>query len=138
MANIWKERGGFALSEERLATQARTIMNKEWLTEQELVEIKQQESTDNVNREEEEARVALEVIDEAALASIYQGSRPCENHQRVSENIATRDELSEESRRLVELITIKRAGLRTMRGKLPNIRHIDKKKIIDTAKPCLK
>ena len=71
MAYIWKERGGFALSEERLATQARTIMNKEWLTEQELVEIKQQESTDNVNREEEEARVALEVIDEAALANIY-------------------------------------------------------------------
>lgn len=131
MANIWRERGGFALSEERLAMQARTIKNKEWLTEEELEEIKQQESTENVDREEEEARVMIEVIDEAALARIYQGSRACENHQRISENIATRDELSEESRRLVELITIKRAGLHTMREKLPNIRHIDKKKIIE-------
>ena len=111
--------------------QARTIKNKEWLTEEELEEIKQQESTENVDREEEEARVMIEVIDEAALARIYQRSRACENHQRISENIATRDELSEESRRLVELITIKRAGLHTMREKLPNIRHIDKKKMIE-------
>jgi len=36
MYELWKERGGFDISEERLADQARTIMKHKHFTEEEL------------------------------------------------------------------------------------------------------
>ena len=46
MRRLWMERGGFELTEERLAMQARTIIKKEWSTAEELDEIRIRETTE--------------------------------------------------------------------------------------------
>jgi len=43
MDKIWKDRGGFTLTTNRLTMQARVIVNKKWLISEELDEIKMRE-----------------------------------------------------------------------------------------------
>lgn len=62
MAKIWQDRGGFELTENRLAMQARTILRKEWLTKEELDEIRKRETEDQSKQTTEEGQVAVEVI----------------------------------------------------------------------------
>ena len=73
MAKIWQDRGGFHLTENRLAMQARTIIRKEWLTREELDEIKIRETDDQGAPAMEEGQTTVEVIPPSLLERIYQG-----------------------------------------------------------------
>ena len=131
MRRLWMERGGFELTEERLAMQARTIIKKEWLTAEELDEIRIRETTEVDGEGEGNSRVQIEVIEATTLNRIYCGNRE-ENQPRIE--FEDLNELSEEQRKLVEEIKTKRERLPNLREKLPNIRHIDKKKIMTEVK----
>jgi len=54
-----------------------------------------------------------------------------EQHQQGADNKRDVTLLTEEKRNLVERIKTQRDGLQVMREKLPNIRHVDKRKITE-------
>ena len=123
--------GGLELTAERLAMQTRTISKKEWITAEELDEIRIRDTTEVDGEGEGNSRVQIEVIEATTLNRIYCGNRE-ENQPRIE--FEDFNELSEEQRKLVEEIKTKRERLPNLREKLPNIRHIDKKKIMTEVK----
>ena len=128
MARIWRELDGFELTEGRLAMQARTIQNKMWLTAEELEEIKRRALANEDSEQQDTGRVTVEVIEAAELSIIYRGQR---NEQQSVDNTRDIENLSQEKQELVKLIVERREGLQRIREKLPNIRHIDKRKIME-------
>ena len=88
MAKIWEERGGFELTENILAMQARTIIRKEWLTQEELDEIRIRESEEQGREEEQIGGVSVEVIPAGVLERIYHGERRQTDYTEIMDEIS--------------------------------------------------
>jgi hypothetical protein len=131
MAKIWQDRGGFELTENRLAMQARTIIRKEWLTKEELDEIRIRETEDQGAQAIEEGQATVEVIPPSVLESSYQSQGKEYHHPVRQDDIMIESRLSDEKKELVEEIKIQRGRLQMGREKLTNIRHIDRRKIVE-------
>ena len=138
MTAIWEERGGFELTENRLAMQARTIIRKEWFTAEELDEIRMRETgqreTEEIEEGRQEERVTVEVIPPADLDRIYRGGSVRQYETERAEDIRNTSELPPEQQSLINDIIYQREGLHMKREKLQSIRHIDKKRIIAEVK----
>ena len=130
MAKIWEERGGFELTESRLAMQARPIIRKEWLIQEELDEIRIRESEEQGREEELTGNVSVEVIPAGVLDRIYHGQRRQTDYTEIMDEISDLQRLPEEQQELVKEIRTTRERLQMMREKLSSIRHIDKRKIM--------
>ena len=103
MHGIWKERGLFNVTEQRLCDQARMIRKNEWLTTMELEEIKRRvlENNDEIEEEEEEReseenwRTGDQMEDDGRTAL---GEQVNPNNELQTDNIA---EATEEEREIV-------------------------------------
>ena len=120
------------MTESRLAMQARTIVNKQWLTAEELDEIRARET----EREENgESTVLVENISETVIAianrrSIERGEQTVEVEIPRMGNISA-EGLPQDKQELIEKIKNIRDGLQEGRKRLTNIRHIDKRKLVE-------
>jgi hypothetical protein len=131
MAKIWQERGGFELTENRLAKQARTIIRKQWLTKEELDEIRIRETEDRGAQAIEEGQATVEVIPPSVLERSYQSQGKEYHHPVRQDDIMIESRLSYEKKESVEEVKIQRGRLQMGREKLTNIRHIHRRKIVE-------
>ena len=123
------------MTENRLAMQARAIMNKQWLTVEELDEIKTRETE---GEGPVESVIVIEDISETVMAIANERST-VRGEQRDAEGIPRNDNISvenltQEKQELIERIKNIREGLQEERKRLPNIRHIDKRKLVNEIK----
>ena len=120
------------MTESRLAMQARTIVNKQWLTAEELDEIRARETEREGNGE---SMVLVENISETVRA--IANRRSIERREQTVEveipgmgNISA-EGLPQDKQELIEKIKNIRDGLQEGRKRLTNIRHIDKRKLVE-------
>ena len=107
---------------------AKAIQNKMWLTAEKLDEIKRRALTNEASEQQELVRVTVDLTEAAELEIIYRGQR---NEQQRDDKTHDKKNLSQEKQELVKLIVERRDELQLTREKLPNIRHIGKRKIMD-------
>ena len=113
-----------------MAMQARTIIRKEWLTQEELDEIRIRESEEQGREEELTGNVSVEVIPAGVLDRIYHGQGRQTDYTEIMDEISDLQRLPEEQQELVKEIRTTRERLQMIREKLSSNRHIDKRKIM--------
>ena len=102
MLNIWKERQGLKVTEQRLCDKARMIRMNGWLTELEMNAIKKGMMNENVNKDDENS--GNEDNDDQGEAT----ENKCENLANVLQNIVSLSFENVEGRSEEEKIMIKR------------------------------
>jgi len=123
MYELWKERGGFDISEQRLADQARTIKKHKHFTEEKLHEIEEGTLQELVTTVDEEDHEELDRDIEEDV--IVQHERPDEPTIRI-----LRVRSSETEKVLVEKIIEERSRLTNDRPRLSTLRHIERVKLL--------
>lgn len=120
MHEMWKDQGGFEISEQRMADQVRTIKRKQWFTSEELDEIKECEKPSQ--------GVEITVMEDL-------GELPTEREDIVNRAdseilTAVTEPQSEDEISLIRSIVEKRDSLRDNRPRLTALRHIERAKIM--------
>ena len=119
MHKIWKQNGGFNITEQRLADQVKTIKNKAWFTSEELDEIERMATTTETVQEIE----VQEMVEEFE-----------ETPEAVSLETELSEPVSENEKELVKEIIETRTNLTENRPKLRALRHIERAKIMAEVK----
>ena len=130
MHDIWRERGGFDISEQRLADQVRTIKRDDWFTEEELDEIKEtMQGRERRSEEENESVRVDEQMNEVPPRLATQNEPVIDPAVRI-----VRDPTSDMEKDLVDRIIEERNRLSRDRPRLRALRHIERGKIIEEVK----
>lgn len=128
MYEIWRERGGFDISEQRLADQARCIKRDKWFTQEEIDEIKESATRESRSREEEESNEEGRTVE-----------LPPRTEDRIEPETETPVRVTREpdtamEKDLVEQIISERNRLSGDRPRLRALRHIERGKIMQEVK----
>lgn len=122
MWELWKDAGGFEISEQRIADQARTILRKEWFTTEELDEIK--------NDQDNEEESLMDITDD--LENLDGPEDNLGEHRNDSLNVrVTAGPLSTDEIERIEVILRKRDSLKENRPKMRALRHVERRKLMD-------
>ena len=125
MAEIWRENGRMALTDQRLADQARVIIRKKYLTDVELMDIERR--VNNVADQSGSGEEEEEVRDRDAAASQPEVVIRSEEGR----NEGNEAGLTVEQKELIRKITTMREELAENRVLLTPLRNVPKKKVLE-------
>ena len=125
MCKIWQERDLFQISEQRLSDQVRLIKRRELLTEMETEEIKRRVNEIKDDESVQENKNTEEISTNVAVTSAPTDADTCSNITKAN-NVMTEEEENVKCR----LLEIKSSLSTEVRQMLPNIRSVQRNKLL--------
>ena len=124
MGQLWRDRGGMNVTDQRLTDQARAIIKKGWLTNVELLQIEERMRQGEIG----ENSIRVEIEDEQTMAAISQSEVVNGSEEREQNNFET---LTEEQKELVLKLRAMREELTEHRETLTPLRSVPKKRLME-------